>query len=124
MNVSLAAAVRRLSAEAAADTSDPGTREVLKRTGGVPVYQDMGGVLIVTPSGQVLAYDPESGAVVEPEPRWERLALVRAARRFPELEGLMPERPETSVECHACGGSGAKMGLPCGVCFGTGWTLP
>ena len=116
--------INRLSEEVAAGDSLRETREAAARTGGVPVYADMGGILVLAPDGSVLQYEPTSGkieAVVES--KWRILALVRAARKHPELSALRPMRPNTARTCRQCGGTGIVLGqADCGVCYGTGWT--
>lgn len=119
----LADVVRRLSEEAHRDTRNEHIREAIRKTGGVPVYADMGGILLITPDGDVWQYDPETETVgVEFEEKWRTLARARAARHFPELQHLAPQRPTGAAECSTCGGRGIIMeNLDCGVCFGTGW---
>jgi hypothetical protein len=126
LTMDLANVVGRLSEEAAQSTSSPDIREAIRRTGGVPVYADMGGVLLITREGDVWQYDHESVAVgVELEERWRQLALARAARHFPDLRGLAPQRPAGAIDCPSCGGAGVIMEtLDCGVCSSTGWISP
>lgn len=119
----VAAAIERLSREAAAGASLPEAREAAARTGGVPVHADLGGVLVLATDGSVLHYDPEGGRVSPVEDiRWQLLALVKAARAFPDLRQLRPGMPDTAVACERCGGRGVILGdLDCGACFGIGW---
>ena len=121
----LAGAIGRLSQEAAAGGSPSEAREAAARTGGVPVHTDLGGVLVLAPDGSVLHYDPDSGQVNPvADDRWRVLALVKAARKFPELQPLRPRRPATAVACPQCGGDGVVLGgVDCGVCSGIGWTV-
>jgi len=85
----------------------------------------MGGVLVLAPDGSVLHYDPDGGRVSSvAEERWRVLALVKAARKFPELQPLRPRRPDAAVTCAQCGGEGVILGgVDCGECSGSGWTL-
>lgn len=119
---SLSEIVGRLSRQAASKSDE--LSDCAAITGAVPVYADAGGVLLITPDGGVVQYDPETGGVVPVrDGPWRTLALVKAARKFPELAGLGPRRPETAVECSACRGSGVIVGdLDCATCSGTGWT--
>lgn len=118
----VAEAIRALSRDAAQHDRDE-VRAAARLTGGVPVHWDLGGVLAVTPDGGVAYYDPETGEVcVEREAGWRTLARVKAARKYPELQTLLPERPGTAVTCSQCGGSGTVFGhIDCGACFGAGW---
>ena len=115
-------AIRRLSREAALSGQPEEVRPAAAQTGGVPVYCDMGGILLVTAEGIVLTYD-DSGAVrVEPEEGWRTVALVHAARKFPELEPLRPIKPEGALPCAACSGTGPVFDkIDCGACFAAGW---
>ncbi len=121
----LAAIIRRLSQEVAAEASPSRTREAARRTGAVPVHSDMGGILLVAPNGSVLHYHPDSGDVsTATEERWRILALVKAARKFPELEPLRPRRPASAEVCTQCGGEGVVLGhVDCAVCWGSGWIV-
>ncbi len=60
------------------------------------------------------------------EDTWVNLAIVQGALRYPELHGLIPERPSDATTCDQCQGSG-KLQLPpeyanviCN-CGGIGW---
>lgn len=91
----------------------------------LPVYSDFGGTLLISESGEVLERDDESGVTSPVKDRvWFLIALVSAARRFPELSFLQPQRPIAALECTSCSGSGFQMGVLCGRCGGTGWVEP
>ncbi|SRR5690606_14620060 len=119
----VAAAIRRLSAEAARSETTSELRDSASRTGGVPVYADLGGVLAITAGGEVVRFEPETDEVfVVDDERWRTLAFARASRRFPELSSLKPSRPSLSTTCPQCGGQGIILGgVECGNCFGVGW---
>lgn len=121
----LAGTIMRLSHEAAVGASLSEAREAAARTGGVPVHADLGGVLVLAPDGSVLHYDPDSGGVsLVADEHWRILALVKAARKFPELQQLRPPRPKTAVACPPCGGDGVILGgVDCGACSGSGWSV-
>ena len=115
-------AIERLAREAASPAGPEVTREAARRTGGVPVHADLGGVLVVAVDGSVLHYDPETDTVSAADERWRSLARAKAARLFPELRSLAPQRPFGSVACDQCGGSGEILGgMDCGACLGVGW---
>jgi hypothetical protein len=90
---------------------------------GLPVYADAGGVLLLTPAGNVLRLDSETGEMTEETDwGWRALAITRAARKFPELAALRPSRPQDAVTCRQCDGAGLVLGqLDCGTCYGLGW---
>jgi hypothetical protein len=112
-----------LNTEAAREESVSELRDAALRTGGVPVYADLGGVLAITAEGEVLRFDPEADEVsVVNDERWRALALARAAHKFSELSQLKPLRPSSSTTCQQCGGQGVILGgVECGTCFGLGW---
>ena len=118
--------IRRLSKSAAVSEPDESSREAAARTGGVPVYADLGGVLVVAPDGAVLRFDPEADEVsVVNDERWRMLALQSGAQKFSELESLRPRRPLSAVVCQLCSGSGVvAVDIRCGECFGLGWVAP
>jgi hypothetical protein len=67
-------------------------RLAARLTCALPVYSDMGGMLLIDPEGDVLSYDPDSQeAERETDERWRRRA--KAVAKHPELIDLMPLRP-------------------------------
>jgi hypothetical protein len=114
--------VVRLAARVAASDENDAFRDAARATGSLPVYCDMGGCLVVSPDGDVLRFDPESGSTeTETDPRWRLLARAKASRRYPELASLEPLRPEDAPECFECEGTGLLLGLDCKRCSGLGW---
>jgi hypothetical protein len=114
--------IRRLSRHMAEHAASEFARKAAALTGGVPVYSDMGGTLVVEPTGEVLLFDHDTGTVKSPgEPKWTLAALAKAAERFPELAALAPVRPPDAGTCPACGGSGLILSIDCGTCMGLGW---
>lgn len=61
----------------------------------LPVYADLGGALLIRPSGEVLLvhsdqpWDATSKFEVEARPEWRRLAFEACSRRFPALDDVM-----------------------------------
>jgi hypothetical protein len=92
-----------------------------------PVYGDVGGVLLITPDGEVYCRDHNTMEVrAETDPRWRTLAWAAAVEQVPELRELLPLRPAGTPDCEACGGSGhvaltAVLRAWCGACWGLGW---
>jgi hypothetical protein len=115
--------IRRLAAHAAAHGEPDVVREAAALTGGLPVYSDMGGTLVVSPSREVLVYDHDTRSVKpEDDARWRTLARAKAAKRFPELAELSPVRPHNAMDCTACDGRGVILdSADCGVCMSLGW---
>jgi hypothetical protein len=122
---SVSMAIRRLGREAQVSGSDV-VREAARRTGGLPVWSDMGGVLVLMPTTEVVQYDPETGTSAPVHDlRWIHVSLVKAARSHAELVSLAPARPADAVECTQCGGSGRLFDtLDCSQCMGAGWSVP
>jgi hypothetical protein len=115
-------AIERLALEAMQSAESAVAREAARRTGGLPVHSDMGGVVVLLPTGAVLIFDPEAEAVTGANKNWSTLALVRAAKQFAELRELAPKRPVDAADCEQCCGAGLVLGtIDCGQCFGTGW---
>jgi hypothetical protein len=114
--------VVRLAAKVAASNENEAFRDAARATGSLPVYCDMGGCLVVSPSGEILRFDSESGAI-EPEsdPRWRLLARARVSAKYPELASLAPLRPEDAPDCSDCERTGLLLGLDCRTCSGLGW---
>jgi hypothetical protein len=121
-----AAAIRRLSAEAARAAKWDWEREAAARTGGLAVWSSIGATLVVTPEGTVLSIHHDDGTIrEESNAGWIRMALVLVARKDPALRSWAPVRPEDARVCTACAGVGTitQFGvvLECGTCFLTGW---
>jgi len=102
-------------------------RMVARATNALPVYFDMSGALSITADGSVLFFDWESEEIrpIKDE-RWIMIAAVSAAEKYPDLRGLIPDRPPTAKTCPLCAGSGIQSLTPrhetfCGQCCGLGW---
>ncbi len=115
-------AIRALTLRAAQEPESSPSKEIADELGALLVYADIGGALALTVEGAVVHYDFESGVTSAPDGNMQTLALVRAAKRFPELRDLAPRRPDTATECSMCFGRGLILdGMYCGKCFGKGW---
>jgi hypothetical protein len=101
-------------------------RAVAMLTGGLPVYSDIGGTLAITSDGRLLRHVDDTGEVVEEvDERWQTLAFISAAERYPELAELRPSGSERAVPCGDCGGTGRLIGnVRCAECLGLGWKYP
>ena len=92
-----------------------------------PVYADMGGVLFLDPSGQViLLKDDSPEPTVETDVTWRLTALVSAAEQVPKFRQLLPVRPRNVPRCELCDGRGkvsitSAGWIRCGQCSGLGW---
>jgi hypothetical protein len=115
--------ISRLSNKLAEDSSSADVREAARITGGVPAHIDMTGILVVLTEGKVAFFDTETRTVRDVEDdSWRTIARVSAAKKYPELQPLVPERPPDAQTCVECEGSGMVMGMAiCGNCYGLGW---
>jgi hypothetical protein len=90
-------------------------QELAERFGGLAVYGDLGGALVLRPDGSALGLGWDDEKAAEPSPGWRIIALAAASYQFPELAALAPERPPGAHPCWLCAGAG------CESCFGLGW---
>jgi hypothetical protein len=99
-------------------------RKLAEQTNALPAYADIGGIILLYPSGDLVLYD-DCGMKPEPvnDRTWENIALISVADQYPQLADLRPVRPNDSPDCTACAGRGrvTRHELLCGVCGGTGW---
>jgi hypothetical protein len=98
--------------------------DVVRQTGALPLYGDLGGIILLTSSGKLILYENADGKVGElHDESWQKTALVVLARDYPELAELGPVRPDHASDCPCCHGAGrvTKFRIICGECGGTGW---
>jgi hypothetical protein len=98
----------------------------------LPMLFDMGGCYGIRPNGVIVsfAWDEPYSLNEEHDPRIQNTILFQGAKKYPELEGLVPIRPTDADECSHCRGTGviqgfAEQGLSlenilC-YCGGIGW---
>ena len=97
----------------------------------LPILIDWTGFWGLRTDGEIWLVDTEDGRepVVELDERLQRVALCQGAKKYPELQPLVPERPEGARDCPHCVGSG-RIDVP-GVprdtfvcyCGGLGWLV-
>lgn len=117
--------------EAFTAPSSPGAtvlRDAAGALGFLPLYVGWTRVLGITPSGEIVEWDPEgdrAGLTIVTNPYWKRLALAQGALKYAQLASFLPQKPSDSATCKQCGGSGtlAEPGLVC-ECGGLGWVVP
>ena len=117
--------VRRLRRSTSVLSADVWDRELAKSTGCLPVYADMGGTLLLSPSGEITCFDHGTDEIGPAnDAGWESIARMFAAERFPDLADIRPVRPSEAVDCPNCGGTGraTQFKILCGNCNATGWT--
>lgn len=92
----------------------------------LPLAKEWTGYHFLTPGGDLLWYDDETGAwAPEKSPRARLGALVSGARLYVDLGDLLPRRPPSAVDCPQCNGVGEiKAGdvvVSCAPCMSLGW---
>lgn len=105
-------------------------RAAVRTHGFLPLYIGWMAALGIRPDGTLVRWDheeePESVKTLA-DPYLARLALCQGAKRYPELEQLIPTRPPQAETCAPCGGTGALEAhsntLIC-ECGGAGWLIP
>jgi len=91
----------------------------------LPVYSDASATLLLSASGELLQIaDADDAACPLEDPLWARIARASAVRRYPELQGLLPPRQASALDCRTCAGKGSVANVLCGVCGGYGWLEP
>jgi hypothetical protein len=109
----------------------PATRRWLapyvREHGALPLYSSWTETLGITPDGVLLSWSTEGewpGTRPLEAFTWAALALVRGAQHYPELQSLVPRRPDASRICENCGGTGTAIAampeIDC-VCGNLGW---
>lgn len=107
--------------------------DVVRASCVLPVYMDTGATLFLRPDGKVVRLDHEAAdRVPQPETaeNWKIVAVVSAAKVYPQLEALVPKRPSGARSCEGCEGRGAiridkiDYEFGCGTCHGLGWLAP
>jgi hypothetical protein len=105
-------------------------RSAVRKFGFLPLYLGWFAVLGIRPDGSLVRWDNEDDPGVLKllsDSYWERMAVCQGAKKYPELVGLLPERPTEARNCESCKGTGHLEGLPphiiCG-CGGLGWIIP
>ncbi len=110
-----------------APSSDPVT-ELARKHSSLPLSGDMGGVIALTKSGDIVCLSWEGDVGPLDDVRTRDVALAVGCKRFPFLERFLPRREPMDPTCPVCEGSGvepltANVGLEGIVCWcgGLGW---
>ena len=115
--------------------SDPiDLRKVAAELNVLPMSLNFSACYGVRPDGEVVMIDFDEDAPyklhLETDPRICRLVLCQGAKKFPELNELVPIRPSDAEDCLSCGGTGIEpMNIKLGFdeerivcwCGGLGW---
>ncbi len=106
------------------DYIDEAEERYSKEFRALPLGVGLWSYTFLTPEGEVIStgYEPDEIERTS-DPQQILRCLVIGSRRYPELSGLVPARPESAPDCHACNGSGRFGAGSCPGCGGIGWTI-
>jgi hypothetical protein len=98
---------------------------VVPECGALPLYADMRGVIGIRPDGTLVEWSHDGGgrdARPVEDRIWVLIALVAAARRYPEFQKLLPVRGPGAIDCDCRRTPTCISGLIyCSRCGGMGW---
>jgi len=100
------------------------TPQLARRTNGLPVYGDLGGVIALTSSGDLVLYDFEKETVTPVrDDFWQEVGIAYLGRHYPQVRDLLVPRPAHARACPDCSGSGWVLDgrMYCRSCRGSGW---
>ena len=96
--------------------------------GALPLYIDIGGMIGIRPDGTLVewSHDGEDRDVRPVEDRvWVLIALIAAARRYPEFQDVLPVRGTGAIDCDCRRIPSCVSGLiSCARCGGMGRLSP
>jgi hypothetical protein len=113
------------------DCVEPEEFRLAKKLNALPLGYDLTAFVFLKPDGEVVWYDfTEEKFSSSKDLQGFIRAVVGAAKRYPELEKFIPERPESAEVCIACNGTkslgkdiSTNQPARCIVCAGLGWTI-
>jgi hypothetical protein len=107
-------------------------RKLAAELNALPMALDFGGCYALRPNGEIFsfAWDEPYDLRIEDDPRICNLVLFQGAKKYPELNELVPSRPLDAIDCSFCNGTGVepmneKLGFTeeriTYYCGGLGW---
>lgn len=96
----------------------------------LPLLLDFGGMCAIDSAGDILSFvwDDTEHPQIESDPRIRNVALFQGGKKYPELNNLIPPKPDDASVCPHCRGTGidpyaTKLHLDNIVCYcgGLGW---
>ena len=126
-------AIQPVSPEAGWSLGEWPTRVLKEKENALPLRGSIAlYIWAIRADGMVLCLDLDTllnAVEAETDPFHIFAALLCGARRYPELEELVPAPPAAARPCGSCGGTGersealAQDAMPCEACEGVGWIL-
>lgn len=114
------------------DCVEPEEFRLAKKLNALPLGYDLTAFVFLKPDGKVIWLDfivDEIGRITDSQSLIR--AIVAAAKRYPQFEKFIPERPENAGVCIACNGTkhwgedvSTNKPAKCVLCAGLGWTIP
>ena len=76
----------------------------------LPMFLDFGGCYAIRVDGEIVSFMWDEPYSLKPEndPRIRNLVLFQGARKYPELDELVPKRPPEAEDCSHCSGTGIE----------------
>jgi len=110
-------------------TMPNGLAELAQRTGVLPMSWDMGGVIALSPDGEIVswAWEDEDRRSTSHHSIERHVVMFQGAAKYPRLRPFLPHRTPDSQVCQSCRGSGRPLGIPDAIpsivcaCGGAGW---
>jgi hypothetical protein len=110
-----------------------GSAALVRQNDAVYLFGTIGSEAVLLRDGRVRIWSADewpdseeySERIATPTERIE--SLVLGAERYPQLQELLPQRPDDARDCTRCGGAGrlsADSGVLCPTCHGLGWQPP
>ena len=113
------------------DCVEPQEFHLAKKLNALPLGYDLTAFIFLKSDGEVIWFDfidEKFGSSKDLQGLIR--AIVSAAKRYPQFEKFIPERPENSEVCRACNSKklwgedvSTKQPAKCIFCAGLGWTV-
>lgn len=120
--------LRGFLAESTPDSNN--LRRLAAEANVLPLFVDMGGVFCINAAGDIISFSWDNMELpkVETDPRIRNIVLFQGSKKYPDLKGLIPEKPDEAITCPHCRGTGIESfsamhnidGVVC-YCGGLGW---
>lgn len=110
---------------------EPEEFRLAKEFEALPLGYDLTAFVFLKPGGEMIWWDFIVNEVGKTKDKQSLIrAIVKAAKRYPQLEKFIPERPVDAEVCIACNGTKlwgnaitTNQPARCVFCAGLGWTV-